>query len=84
MRLAKSDALLVDVYHTDGASVLIPCGIFEPLGHLDFYPNNGTDQPSCHNDKTATAFQKELCDHMTAYQYYTKVGILGKFKPSSL
>jgi len=72
VRLAKSDALLVDVYHTDGASVLIPCGIFEPLGHLDFYPNNGTDQPSCHNDKTATAFQKELCDHMTAYQYYTK------------
>ena len=80
VRLAKSDAVLVDVYHTDGASVLIPCGILEPLGHLDFYPNNGTDQPYCHSDKIASPFEKELCDHMMAYQYFTKVNFKKNLK----
>ena len=80
VRLAKSDAVLVDVYHTDGASVLIPCGILEPLGHLDFYPNNGTDQPYCHSDKKASPFEKELCDHMMAYQYFTKVNFKKNLK----
>ena len=44
-QLSKSDAALVDVYHTDGSSLTVKAaGINEPIGHVDFYPNNGTDQ----------------------------------------
>lgn len=76
VRLSKDDALFVDVYHTDGASLLVPCGIYQSLGHIDFYPNNGTDQPYCHmrDDNGVTSiFEKELCDHMISYEYYMKV-----------
>lgn len=42
LRLDKADAYLVDVVHTD--SVI---GVAYSLGHLDFYPNYGKDQPGC-------------------------------------
>ncbi|XP_076435326.1 pancreatic lipase-related protein 2-like [Babylonia areolata] len=48
-RLDKSDALFVDVIHTDGAdfNLLQGYGMKDPMGHLDFYPNGGVDQPGC-------------------------------------
>lgn len=75
VRLSRDDALLVDVYHTDGGSRLIPCGIYDAVGHVDFYPNNGTDQPFCHERQdtdVSSIFESELCDHMMAYDYFTK------------
>ncbi|XP_067136095.1 pancreatic lipase-related protein 2-like [Centruroides vittatus] len=46
--LDKSDAYFVDVIHTDienaGSSGL---GTSEIIGHVDFFPNNGNDQPNC-------------------------------------
>ncbi|XP_044726525.1 phospholipase A1-like [Chrysoperla carnea] len=36
-RLDKGDALFTDVIHTNGALF----GIYEPIGHANFYPNNG-------------------------------------------
>jgi hypothetical protein len=37
----------VDVIHTDGATRLHSgFGYLEPLGHVDFYPNGGSAQPS--------------------------------------
>ncbi len=36
VRLAPSDAMFVDVLHTDG---LLGAGLLQPLGHVDFYPN---------------------------------------------
>lgn len=51
VRLDQSDALFVDVIHTDGRSFLlleIPgYGMSQACGHLDFYPNNGKEQPGC-------------------------------------
>ncbi|KAM5132708.1 pancreatic lipase-related protein 2-like [Mantella aurantiaca] len=51
-RLDKSDARLVDVIHTDASSFdknigMSGYGMFEPLGHLDFYPNGGKKMPGC-------------------------------------
>ncbi len=46
-RLDPSDALFVDIIHTDGAPrIESGFGYLEPLGHVDFYPNGGSAQPS--------------------------------------
>jgi len=41
--LDKSDALYVDVVHTNIGFK----GKMAPLGHVDFYANNGIAQPGC-------------------------------------
>ncbi|XP_050314359.1 pancreatic triacylglycerol lipase-like [Anthonomus grandis grandis] len=48
VRLDPSDAELVDVIHTDGKGILfLGYGMSQPCGHLDFYPNDGKEQPGC-------------------------------------
>lgn len=47
-KLDPSDAVFVDVIHTS-AGVF---GKIEALGHVDFYVNGGTLQPSCNNAKS--------------------------------
>ncbi|CAH1996713.1 unnamed protein product [Acanthoscelides obtectus] len=42
-RLCDTDADFVDVIHTD----IQHYGYTPPLGHVDFYPNGGMDQPGC-------------------------------------
>lgn len=50
-RLDKGDALFVDVIHTDSSSTL-GFGMKEPVGHVDFYPNGGKNQPGCASSNT--------------------------------
>uniref|UniRef100_A0A336M0Z1 CSON006107 protein n=1 Tax=Culicoides sonorensis TaxID=179676 RepID=A0A336M0Z1_CULSO len=45
-RLTYQDAKYVEVIHTNGLKL----GYDKPLGHVDFYPNNGRTQPGCTND----------------------------------
>ena len=48
--LNPSSADLVDVLHTNGEpgiSLILNVGTMKPLGHIDFYPNGGGDQPQC-------------------------------------
>jgi hypothetical protein len=41
----------VDVIHTDDSSILsLGFGASQAMGHLDFYPNNGQQQPGCPAD----------------------------------
>uniref|UniRef100_A0A8D0H521 Lipase domain-containing protein n=1 Tax=Sphenodon punctatus TaxID=8508 RepID=A0A8D0H521_SPHPU len=57
-RLAHTDAQFVDVIHTD----IDGLGYRKPLGNIDFYPNEGTDQPGC--PKTISGGSQYFkCDH---------------------
>ncbi|XP_047035594.1 pancreatic lipase-related protein 2-like [Helicoverpa zea] len=42
-RLNKDDAKFVDVIHTDDGVY----GLDGQIGHVDFYPNSGSEQPNC-------------------------------------
>ncbi|XP_075556747.1 lipase member I-like [Dermacentor variabilis] len=46
--LSRTDAEFVDIIHTDsGILGQLKLGIKAPIGHVDFYPNGGHDQPGC-------------------------------------
>ena len=48
VRLDKTDADYVDVIHSNGDSLIVGgFGTWEPLGHVDFYPNGGRNQRGC-------------------------------------
>ena len=48
VRLDHSDALFVDVIHTDSKAFMKGgLGLEQPIGHVDFYPNGGKVQPGC-------------------------------------
>ncbi|XP_013422181.1 pancreatic lipase-related protein 2 [Lingula anatina] len=50
VRLDPTDADFVDVIHSDGSSILsLGLGLDQAVGHVDFYPNSGADQPGCDN-----------------------------------
>jgi len=46
--LDKSDASFVDNIHTDGPPLYaLGFGTYQSMGHADYYPNGGDDQPGC-------------------------------------
>ncbi|XP_042871709.1 pancreatic lipase-related protein 2-like [Penaeus japonicus] len=48
LRIDKSDALFVDIIHANSGPIIEGCiGLFEAVGHVDFYPNGGMHQPGC-------------------------------------
>ncbi|KAM4795631.1 LOW QUALITY PROTEIN: lipase member I [Rhinophrynus dorsalis] len=64
-RLHYTDAQFVDVVHSD----IDGLGYKENLGHIDFYPNGGTDQPGC--PKTILAGSEYFkCDHQRSVFLY--------------
>ncbi|XP_040606297.1 lipase member I [Mesocricetus auratus] len=60
-RLDYTDAKFVDVIHTDSKGL----GILEPLGHIDFYPNGGKQQPGCPTN-IFSGMNYLKCDHQRA------------------
>ncbi|XP_066603669.1 pancreatic lipase-related protein 2-like isoform X2 [Prorops nasuta] len=72
-RLDPSDAQFVDVIHTSGSAF----GFLAPLGHADFYPNNGKfPQPGCSFFPTTT-----YCSHSRAHQFMSEsIGSTAGFK----
>jgi len=88
VRLDPSDAHFVDVVHTDD-STLIELGMGSPeiMGHVDFFPNGGQNQPGCDNDffskvshtawnaATVGLYSAEgavACSHLRATDLYTE------------
>ncbi|KAL1469753.1 hypothetical protein MTO96_040871 [Rhipicephalus appendiculatus] len=62
-RLDPTDATLVDVIHSNGDSFLRGgLGAFEPLGHVDYYPNGGKAQLGC-NSVFVGALSDIFCEH---------------------
>ncbi|XP_031349709.1 pancreatic lipase-related protein 2-like isoform X2 [Photinus pyralis] len=78
-KLDRSDALLVDAVHTDSSPFFTDgFGLLEPIGHVDFFPNGGFEQPGC-SDRTAsvvvTHLEKTLtretaCSHVRAWELF--------------
>lgn len=49
-RLDQTDAEFVDVIHSNGENIILGgLGSWQPLGHVDFYPNGGRMQKGCTN-----------------------------------
>ncbi|GIY72375.1 pancreatic triacylglycerol lipase [Caerostris darwini] len=62
VRLDPTDATFVDVIHSDATDILfIGFGMSHSVGHVDFFPNNGRNQPGCKTDK----FKSFITDGLT-------------------
>ncbi|XP_045505999.1 pancreatic triacylglycerol lipase-like [Colias croceus] len=82
-RLDDSDADFVDVIHTNGRLLQkIGFGLPDPIGHADFYPNGGMQQPGCVNKTNSvwskilpispSRLQQAICSHGRAYVLFTE------------
>ncbi|XP_023229612.1 pancreatic lipase-related protein 2-like isoform X1 [Centruroides sculpturatus] len=82
VRIDPSDAKFVDAIHTDLNSFVISgLGMSDPVGHVDFYPNNGRDQPGCKTshrlisiitDGFIEGIRKAVsCSHQRAVDFFT-------------
>uniref|UniRef100_T1IMD4 Lipase domain-containing protein n=1 Tax=Strigamia maritima TaxID=126957 RepID=T1IMD4_STRMM len=84
-RLDPGDARFVDVIHSNGDRLLKGgLGAFEPMGHVDFYPNGGKAQAGCNNlfvgalsdlflyRSRSEEDSRSLCNHRRAYKFFTE------------
>ncbi|XP_041065248.1 inactive pancreatic lipase-related protein 1-like [Carcharodon carcharias] len=84
VRLDPTDALFVDVIHTDGSSKLpsLGFGMFQACGHVDFYPNGGENMPGCSKNILSTILDIDgiwqgtksfiSCNHFRAVKYFSE------------
>lgn len=84
VRLDPSDALFVDIMHTDGAafySVKTGLGMSQACGHVDYYVNGGHDQPGCAKSPVYHILENGLiegvreavaCSHLRSYHLFTE------------
>ncbi|XP_046638843.1 pancreatic lipase-related protein 2-like [Daphnia pulicaria] len=84
IRLDPTDALFVDVIHTDAGPILSGgLGMMQPIGHIDFYPNGGVRQPGC-GTSVLDSIEKERgsvlyglsrfigCNHLRSVEFFTE------------
>ncbi|CAB3223460.1 unnamed protein product [Arctia plantaginis] len=64
-KLDKTDAIFVDVLHTNA----LGRGKLEDSGHVDFYANGGSIQPGCRSSRQKTL---SSCSHARAPIYYAE------------
>ncbi|XP_069126913.1 pancreatic triacylglycerol lipase-like [Argopecten irradians] len=84
VRLDPSDALFVDIIHTDAVPIQdAGFGMKKPCGHIDFYPNGLNEQPGCPPPVRTTleqllsmaftnAFESVACSHERAEGLFTE------------
>ncbi|XP_015202064.2 pancreatic lipase-related protein 2-like [Lepisosteus oculatus] len=83
VRLDPSDAVFVDVIHTDSLPMLpyVGMGMSQAVGHLDFYPNGGEHMPGCDKNVISQIIDIDgiwegtrdfvACNHLRSYKYYS-------------
>ncbi|XP_023947933.1 pancreatic triacylglycerol lipase [Bicyclus anynana] len=80
-RLDDTDADFVDVIHTNGRLLhRIGFGLPDPIGHADFYPNGGMQQPGCKQNNSSlwqrllpvARLQQAICNHGRSYLLFTE------------
>ncbi|KAK9881696.1 hypothetical protein WA026_017215 [Henosepilachna vigintioctopunctata] len=78
-KLDREDAHFVDVIHTDSSPFATDgFGIWEPIGHVDFFPNGGQDQPGCTDTRSSivvssldrTLTREIACSHIRAWHIF--------------
>jgi len=81
-RLDKTDAMFVDVIHTDTQNTSLSLygrGTAIAVGHVDFYPNGGSDQPGCTMQRFEDLITRPIgegirrfvaCHHYRSVDYY--------------
>ena len=76
-RLDPNDAEFVDVIHSNGDSFFRGgLGSFQPMGHVDFYPNGGRNQVGCNSvlvGAISDIFYRKwqsLCHHRRAFRFF--------------
>ncbi|XP_068112921.1 pancreatic lipase-related protein 2-like [Hyperolius riggenbachi] len=75
VRLDDSDAVFVDVIHTD-TDLFTGVGIRKPIGHFDFYPNGGRHMAGCPSKLAFIGNPDDMleivaCNHFRSFHYYT-------------
>ena len=85
VRLDSNDALFVDNIHSDGeANLKLGLGLLQAIGHVDFYPNGGKNQPNCPTTSSKlvsgifslatlsvdTMTETTACSHMSAVYFF--------------
>ncbi|CAK6436074.1 unnamed protein product [Pipistrellus nathusii] len=83
VRLDPSDAMFVDVIHTDALPIVpyLGFGMSQKVGHLDFYPNGGKQMPGCQKNILSSIVDINglwegtrdfvACNHLRSYKYYS-------------
>uniref|UniRef100_A0A8C2YGW1 Triacylglycerol lipase n=1 Tax=Coturnix japonica TaxID=93934 RepID=A0A8C2YGW1_COTJA len=84
VRLDPTDADFVDVIHSNAAHFpATGLGMYNTTGHLDFYPNGGTQMPGCNDlllkmkrsdfeDRLADTTIFGSCHHSRSHDFYFK------------
>lgn len=84
VRLDQSDAKYVDIIHSDAKSfVRGGLGMQQAIGHVDFYPNGGFDNPGCGQGMSDYIEQERgsffmgvrqfvSCNHLRSYEFFTE------------
>ncbi|XP_071119067.1 pancreatic triacylglycerol lipase-like [Haliotis cracherodii] len=82
VRLDPTDALFVDIIHTDGESILkLGYGMRQACGHVDYFPNGGMTQPGCDKGPITQiniggvaegVKQFVACNHLRSYALFTE------------
>lgn len=82
VRLDKTDAVFVDNIHSDAEDILhLGLGMRQPIGHADYYPNKGHDQPGCDADPVTQIVDNGVfqgaqefvaCNHLRSWKFFTE------------